>query len=103
MGEGSGGGVPPEAEENGAHAQERKANCSLQHAKITKRSTNVDCGRWTYCQLRNTGGADIFKKLDFHYSEKKNHYSEICILMNVDFLIITKNLGGLAAMRMTRR
>ena len=25
--------MPPEAEENGAHAQEREDNCSLQHAK----------------------------------------------------------------------
>ena len=30
MGEGTGGGVPPEAEENGVHAQERETNCSLQ-------------------------------------------------------------------------
>ena len=30
-------GVPPEAEENDAHAQEREANCSLQH-KIRKRA-----------------------------------------------------------------
>ena len=44
------------------------------------------------------GGGEVFKKLDFYYSEKKNHYSEICILMHVDFLIITKNPGGLAAM-----
>ena len=29
--------MPPEAEENGAHAQEREVNCSLQR-KISKRA-----------------------------------------------------------------
>ena len=28
----------------------------------------------------------FFFKLNFHYSEKKNHYWENCILMHVDFL-----------------
>ena len=85
--------LPPVAEENGAHAQEREANCGLQHVKIRKRSTNVDCGRRTYCRVWNTGRR---KKLDFHYSEKKSSFGNL--YSNVDFLIITTNSGGLAAM-----
>ena len=36
------------------------------------------------------------KKLDFHYSEKNEPFGNL--YSNFDFLIITKNSGGLAAM-----
>ena len=82
----------PEAEENGAHAQQREANCSLQ-SKIS------ECGLLQVdirYRLWNIGKKEKKKKLDFRYSEKnkpfRNSYS------NLDFLIITTNLGGLAAM-----
>ena len=64
--------MPPEAEENGAHAQERKANCSLQHAKsenaarmlIAAGGHTVDYGK---------RGKKVLKKLDFHYSKRKKN------------------------------
>ena len=94
--------MPPEAEENGAHAQERKANCSLQHAKSQNAARMlIATGGHTVDYGTRGGEVGLLKKLDFHYSEEnKNHYSEICILMHVNFLIITKNSGGLAAMHL---
>ena len=63
----------------------------LSHANQRTRA-NVDGSRRSYCHLRNTGKPP--KQSDFYYSKSSfgNLYS------NFDFLIITKNLGGLAAM-----
>ena len=37
--------MPPETEENGAHAQEREANCSLQRMRCSAKSENArECG-----------------------------------------------------------
>ena len=67
----------PEAEENGAHAQE--ANCSLQR-KIRK-SANVDCCRWTYCTVYGTSGKKKRKKSWIFIIRKKMNHSEIRILI----------------------
>ena len=77
--------MPPETEENGAHAQEQEANCSLQR-KIRKRSTNVDCGRWTYSVPSTEHGKKERKKertqkVGFSLFEKKMNHSEIRILI----------------------
>ena len=81
--------MPPKAEENGARAQEREANCSLQR-KLRKRA------RMLIVAGGHTVPSTKHGKLDFHYSEKNEPFgNSYC---NFDFLIITKNLGGLAAM-----
>ena len=64
-------GVPPEAEENGAHAQEREANCSLQ-CKIRKRAQIlIVVGGHTVPSTKHGGKKKKKKEVDFHYSEKK--------------------------------
>ena len=72
--------MPPEAEENGAHAQGREANCSLQRklrcSTKQRMRVNVDCGRQTYCVIYGTQGGKKKKKRqekksDFQYSETK--------------------------------
>ena len=91
--------LPPEAEENGAHAQEWEANCSMQHATSENAARMLIAGRWTYCRLRNTRGTSTPKKSQiFIIRKKKSSFGNL--YSNVDFLIITKNSGGLAAMQM---
>ena len=71
-------GVLPEAEENGAHAQEWEANCSLQ-CKIRKRARMlIAAGGHTVYHLRNMERKT--KKVGFSLFEKKKH-SEIRILI----------------------
>ena len=53
--------MPPEAEENGAHAQGREENCSLKRmrcavAQNQRTRANVDCGRRMYCVVYGTRG-----------------------------------------------
>ena len=93
-------GVLLEAEENGAHAQEQEANCSIQR-KITKRAHAMLIaagGHYILYRLRNMGGKKGEKKLDFHYLEKNEPFGKKN--SKLDFLIIMKNLGGLAAMHL---
>ena len=62
-------GVLPEAEENGTHAQEREANCSMQ-CKITKLARMlITAGGHTVPSTEH--GKRKKKKMDFYYSEKK--------------------------------
>ena len=89
--------MPPEAEENGTHAQGREVNCSLQRMRCstnqrTRTNFVVAGGR-----LRNTGGGEEKKKVRFSLFGNKIDHSEIRILIYIS-KIITKNSGGLAAM-----
>ena len=63
--------MPPEAEENGSYAQEREANCSLQHAKseIAARML-IAAGGHTVVYGTQGDFYFIFFISDFHYSEK---------------------------------
>ena len=68
-------------------------------AQNQRMCANVDCARWTYCVVYGTRGEGkekgeksrifIIRK---QKSSFRNSYS------NLDFLIITNNSGGLAAM-----
>ena len=75
MGEGSGGDVPPEAEENGAHAQEWEANCSLQHAKSENAARMLIAAGGHTVVYGTRGGVGLSL-----FGERKNHHSEIVIL-----------------------
>ena len=95
-------------DENGAHAQEQEVNCSLQRTRV-----NVDCGRpcvvyllWRNAEeeqqqqrkrKRTKKETQKNKTIGFSLFGNKIHHSESCN-SNLDFLIITKNSGGLAAM-----
>ena len=92
--------MPPEAEENGTHTHEvREENCSLQRMRC---STQSECTR----MLIAAGGRTMSstehrekkkKKVGFPLFENTNS-SFGNSFSNLDFLITTKNSGGLAAM-----
>ena len=79
MGEGSGGVVPPEAEENGAHAQEWEANCSLQHAK-SENAARMLIAAGGHTVVYGTRGGGVGLSL---FGERENQHSEIVILMSI--------------------
>ena len=75
--------MPPEAEENGAHAQEREVNCILQR-KIRKRARmSIVAGGHTVPSTKHgeRKRKEKEKKLDFDYSGEKMNRSEIHILI----------------------
>ena len=89
--------MPLEAEENSAHAQELEANCSLQHAKSQNAARMlIATGRHTV--VYGTRGKKRKKSWIFIILKKKIIIGNL--FSNVDFLIITKNSGGFAAMSM---
>ena len=96
----NGGGFGRGAEENGAHAQGREANCSLQRMCCSTDQRTCECGLQqadVLCHLRNTRKEKKGKKSRIFIIRKQNSsfgnsYS------NLDFLIIMNKSGGLAAM-----
>ena len=90
--------MPPKAEENGVHAQEREANCSMQHAKSENAAQMLIAAGGHTVVYETQGKIYIyFLSQIFIIREKKSSFGNLC--SNVDFLIITKNSGGLAAMQ----
>ena len=85
--------MPPEAEENGTHAQKWEVNCSLQRVRCSAKSR--ECAQMLIAAGGRTAstehgvGKKKKKKKDFHYSETnqlfRNSYS------NFDFLIISNS------------
>ena len=87
--------MPPEAEENGAHAQGRQANCSLQCMRCSTKSenaVNVDCSRMliaadghtvlsTEHKKERKKKKEKKKKVGFSLFGNKIHHSEICLLI----------------------
>ena len=61
--------MPTKAEENGTHAQEREANCSLQHAK-SENAARMLIAAGGHTVVYGTQWKKEKKKSDFHYSEK---------------------------------
>ena len=93
--------MTPEAEENGAHAPEREANCRLQHAK-SENTTRMLIAAGRHTVVYGTGGNKTNKQNRIFIIQNKNS-SFGNLYSNVDFLIITKNSGGLAAMHISTR
>ena len=67
-------------------------------AKSENIRTNVDCGRWTYCVVYGARGGGGEKKKSWIFIVRKKNEPFGNLHSNFDFLIITKNLRGLAAM-----
>ena len=68
------GDVPPEAEKNGAHAQEREANCSLQHAKSENAARMLIAAGGHSVVTEHGGKKKGEKSLIFIIGKKKSSY-----------------------------